>query len=176
MGSQDRLLAESDYDRYKREHKAKQIENKNIIHKIMERYNIHKKDIPGALLIYKVMNWGLFFGAFALCYRYSPVKYIFSKGEPRKLIDSIRNNYSWYKKGESYLINKSKKLGENKYVSNICSKLGYRSKKVPLALAESTLLYKVFVPIHIPLQFMIIIQIYNFKNYKKDSHKVTELN
>lgn len=157
-------------------HVDTQEKKQSIVHRIMQRYNIRKRDIPGALLTYKAMNWGLWFGMIALFYRFSPTRYIFRNGEPKKLIDNMRANFNWYRKSEKFVIDKSKKMAENDKIKTIFNKMGAKPKKMPLALAESTILYKLLAPIHLPLQFMVLIQMYNIKNYRQDSYKVVELN
>ena len=130
-----------------------------------EKYGIGKKDVPKALITFKTISYLSWFGTLALCYKYKPIKSFFKLPYPRMYLNRVITRYpTTYNKCQSFVMDKSKKLGENRFFKKIPESMGLKGKRFSYALAENIVLYKIALPILLPIQFYTTIRIVSNKS------------
>jgi hypothetical protein len=131
----------------------------NKFHKL----GIEKKNIPSAIVEFKILGYLTWLGMFVGCYKFRPVQNFFKLSGPRSFLDGVKMRHGqrydiWHK----WVLSKSDKLANWPYFKPIPTSLGMKPKRVVYALAETTLLYKLMLPILFPT-YMVVISLH-YKN------------
>ena len=128
-----------------------------------ESHGVRKRDIPSALVLFKGMGYGVYFGMLIACYRFQPVQRFFKLSGPKYILDSVKKNHKTrYDKWHGFIMKKSEQFAEWKYFKPIPKAIGVKSKKLVRAFAETFVLYKVTLPITLPLQFLVTVSIFKW--------------
>lgn len=138
---------------------------KEKVHNAFEKRGISTKDVGKALVTFKIMNWVVYGTGLVLCYKYKPLKRL-SKTQRMTSLLTKWESYPMYQKSKQFILQKAEKMSKSKFFSRVSSSFGLKSKRFTLALAENTVLYKLTLPITLPLQFVLVASL-----FKKDSHK-----
>lgn len=132
-----------------------------------QKYGITKKDIPKSLIYFKTLSLLSYLSCIMICYKYRPLIRIF-KGS--NFLEQIKLRYPiGYHKYYNFVINKSTKLSESKYFKPIPSALRLNSNKLTTAIAENIIFSKLLLPITVPVQFWIIVNIMKTHNIEYSS-------
>lgn len=126
----------------------------------LEKKGLSKNDIPAGIIYFKITSYATWFCTLALCYKYRPLKNLFKINYFKQKLNYVKSKYP--KVCDNYnnlIINKSKKLAEWKYFKPIPESLGLKSLHVVEALSENFVLYKLLLPVLLPIQFWIILKL-----------------
>ena len=123
-----------------------------VIKEYFEKKGISKKDIPLGILYFKTISYTTWFGTLGLCYKYRPLRKLLETKYIKCKYEKIKMSYpNFYNKCENFINEKSKKISEWKYFKPIPETLGLKSIRTVEALSENFILYKLLLPIILPL-------------------------
>lgn len=126
---------------------------------LLEKKGISKKDIPLAIVYFKATSYATWFGTLALCYKYRPLRRLIKSPFFEGKFKNLKLRYpKFYNNCENFITSKSKKLAEWKYFKPIPESLGLKSLHVVEALSENFILYKLLLPLILPLQFWFVLK------------------
>eukprot|EP01012_Entosiphon_sulcatum_P036256 TRINITY_DN4616_c0_g1_i1.p2 TRINITY_DN4616_c0_g1~~TRINITY_DN4616_c0_g1_i1.p2 ORF type:complete len:173 (+),score=35.45 TRINITY_DN4616_c0_g1_i1:209-727(+) len=118
---------------------------------------LETRDIPRALIYFKGLNYGLWIGGIAVCYRFQPLRSIFRRPGPKRFKEWLQFKYpKVFARGEAYVVSKSYQLAQSRFFKPLPDSLGLNAREFALALAENIVLYKATMPVHLPMQFWFI--------------------
>jgi hypothetical protein len=113
-----------------------------------------KKDVPKVLLYTKIMTYIPFTIGLVACYKYRPAKIFVESIKSKAMIQYIKNRWpTQYKKTNSYIQTKLYKISESKVAMYIPKFIGLRTKRFTKSFVESIILYKMSLPLTLPLCF-----------------------
>ena len=118
----------------------------------LKRYGLKKGDALPVLLSYKVMSSVYFVGLCAGMYRFRPLQKLYAMPQVKTAVTKFRNQYP---RVDGFVL-KSKNgiesfLAKNRYFSQIPMKMGLQSQLFAKAFVESAVVFKLSVPITLPL-------------------------
>ncbi len=131
------------------------------INEWIERYGIEKKDIPKTIILFKIISTTSYIGTFVLCYKYKPITRILKSSYGIKF-----NNYIIYKYPKIYnkiITTKEKliiKIKNGKYIKKIPELMGMETEKFTNAFIENFFLYKLTLPLSLPVYIYLSIMYY----------------
>ena len=132
----------------------------------LESKNIRKRDIPSALLFMKATGYAIWFGMLVGCYKFQPLKRFFKMPMPKRCLDNFKKRHHVrYTKWQNFIQTKSEALANWKYFKPIPETFGANSKKMVTALTETIILYKLCLPITLPLTTILAIQVFKRETY-----------
>eukprot|EP01083_Nonionella_stella_P039420 107200_1 len=121
-----------------------------------EKYGVHKRDIPQALLMFKGLNYVTWSVLVAGCYRFRPSRYL----ARTRMVQGWRKRYPRFRGWQDYArdlsLRTSKQLAQYSTVRAIPRGLGLKPQYFVYALAEATIMYKLTLPITLPIQFQLL--------------------
>lgn len=127
----------------------------------LHQSNITRKDIPKVLITFKAGAWLTWFITIPICARFQPLRRLFRLRGPKNIKDAFINRYPQrYASWEKHVINGSEYFARLRMIRWIPRSVGQKPKDFGLAVAESTVLYKCLFPIWAPLEFMLIVRLY----------------
>lgn len=141
------------------------------IHNIFEKYGVSNKDVAVAALSLKGLSWATYFATLGLCYKYKPLKRMSKNPFMKSKLEYVEQNYPIYGRIKNFVIDKSQKMAKSKYFEPIPRRLGLKSKRFAVALTETIVVYKLMMPVLLPLQFWIVIQYFKRRNHNNVSEK-----
>lgn len=142
----------------------------NWIKEKFQSAGIHKKDVPSAILLFKGLGYTTWFGLLFTCYRFKPVQRFFKLPVPNRWLTHIKTKHQVkYDSWHSWVMTKSEKLANWRFFKPIPTTLGLKSKRFVIALAQTTILYKLMLPVLLPLQVGGVVYFYRHraKPYKE---------
>jgi hypothetical protein len=119
--------------------------------------NFAVKDIPKAIIFYKVTGYGVYLAGLGICYRYRPLRKLCRV----KCIGAGQNYLvRTFPRINGYVVGNCEKLAKNKYFKSVTNKFGMKSQRTTTALIEVFVLYKLLFPLIIYYQFQAMIYLW----------------
>lgn len=135
-----------------------------------ERFGIHPRDVPIALIALKGTLWTTWFATFVVCYKFRPIQALVKHQRVKNFLLGIEKKnperYNYWKDAYSSM---SERVASNQYFQRFSNGLGLQPKIVTFAFVEALFIYKGTLPITIPTQFWLIVSILRRQNRKKDT-------
>lgn len=114
-----------------------------------EKNGIHAKDVPMALVYFKTMSYTSYALILGLSYRYRFAHRLLKTNVGKQVISGIKTTFpKTVQKIENGAVKVSNYLSTNQYFQKIPEVLGLRAKRFSKALVETTVIYKLSLPLY----------------------------
>lgn len=121
---------------------------------------IESKDIPRGIIYFKGLSWLTWSGTFVLCYRVQPLRKFAQTAMAKNGLQRLEQTFpNAYRKCEQGILNTTQKLSQSKFFKPIPHMFRLSSRQFASALCENLVLYKLLLPIFIPLQLYTTVQL-----------------
>lgn len=138
-------------------------------HYWFDKIGIRPKDMAKALIYFKTMSYISYFTLFGLSYRYQFLSKFLKTETGLVLIKNIKLNFpKLVEKTEHYSQKMSSYIATNKYLKQIPITLGLKTKRFGEALVETTIIYKLSLPLYFYGTYKLIN--YNYKTNSKNTN------
>ena len=115
-------------------------------------------DVPMALVYWKALNGLIWGGMLVAAYNFRPLQRLGRKPWARALRQRIQDRYpGQIARMEDKVMATATRFAEWKYFRPVPRFMGLNAKRLVLALAETVVLYKATMPVHVPFQFWAIL-------------------
>lgn len=113
------------------------------------KIGIEIKDIPMALVYFKTMSYASYIAIFGLSYRYRLINKFLSSNTGLTFVKNTKLHFpKLVNKIDHYSQKMSQYLSTNKYFQRIPITLGLKTKRFTEALVETTVIYKLSLPLY----------------------------
>jgi hypothetical protein len=147
---------------------APEEQHSGFMRSYFEKRGIAPRDVPMALIYFKLMNVCLWSTMFTGVYLFQPLRRMAKMRTPMAIRAALQTRYpDAFLRLENSIMHSSERLAEWRFFRPLPKVLGLDSKQTVLSVAETFLLYKVTMPFHVPLQFWAIL--YAMSSSKKRS-------
>ncbi len=114
-----------------------------------EKNGIHAKDVPIALVYFKTLSYTSYGIILCASYRYRFANKLLKSKIGRNVVNSIKTTFpKTVQKIEDSSVKISNYLSTNKYFQKIPEVLGLKAKRFSKALVETTIIYKLSLPLY----------------------------
>ena len=129
----------------------------DYIKAIFEKRGIDSVDAIKGVIIFKAMCYAIWPLGVPICYRYRPLQRIYHQS---KLIQSVAQKYPWISQKVIQTIEYgADKIATNRFFKPIPAKLGLDPKRFATSLGENFVLYKLTLPVTMPIFFFTTVAI-----------------
>lgn len=122
---------------------------------LLEQYGIEPLDIPKGLLLFKGMAWTTWALTLPICYKYQPLRRLIARPQTRAFLDRIHPNM--YSRGSTWVTTKLNRLSASLYFQRFTNHFGLCPTATAYALCENMVLFKMLLPVTIPLHMYLTI-------------------
>lgn len=139
----------------------------------LKSHGLRAKDIPKGFVVFNVLGVITYGTTIALCYRYRPIHSLFQHPVGKELMNRIQRSYpQWYSQSITLFDTQATALANSKLVTTTANKLTLDPKKLTMAFTENLIVYKVSLPITIPLNIWLTIRLLSKKDKLKQEGTV----
>lgn len=142
---------------------------KTKINDVCKYYQIQEKMIPKVLLYTKVLTYVPFAFCLVGCYTFRPTKLFIRSVYGIHLMNHVKTKYPQrYEKVNNFVHTKIKKISESKVAMFIPKTIGLQANRFTKSFLETIIIYKITLPITLPLCFLSAICLVKNKHYVKE--------
>ena len=149
---------------------------KDRVSNVFQEKGISKNDVGKAILYFKGMSWITYGIGLTLCYKHKPLRRLAKTERFSSMLTKWDTSSPFYKKTKTFILEKADKLSKTSIFSKFSNYFGLKSKRFTLAIAENTFLYKITLPITLPVQFLILSKLFKKESHNHESRDQSELN
>lgn len=125
------------------------------IEDVCKYYQIQEKMIPKVLIYTKVLTYVPFTFCLVGCYAFRPTKLFLRSTYGIKMVDHLKTKYPQrYEKVNNFVHTKIKKISESKVAMFIPKVVGLQANRFTKSFLETIIIYKITLPITVPMCFL----------------------
>jgi len=127
----------------------------------LEKKGLEARDIPKAIVVFKALSWTTWAVALPVCYRYQPLRRVFARPGTQQAIDKFSRRFypALRERGTLFVTTQLERLASSQYFQRFAASIHVPSVPLAHALCENTVLYKLLLPIYVPLQLWATIKL-----------------
>lgn len=126
---------------------------------------VSASDIPKAFAAFTAAKYGIWLSSIILGIRYRPLHVVFNRPGPKRWWLNFQKKYpEFYKRNYQRVMSAADKVASTNTFRFLADRISTDKAKnrsqAALGLAEGMLLYKIFLPVHLPLTFWAVTKYY----------------
>jgi hypothetical protein len=130
----------------------------DTIKNFFKKHGIKKKDFPKGFLIFNGLGFITYGSILALSYRYRPLYNAFKQPKVQDFVTQLKNTYpDHYGRINIIMETQTKNFINHKMVQKFIYKYKLDGEKLVYSMGETSIMYKMGLPISIPLQFWLTV-------------------
>jgi hypothetical protein len=126
----------------------------------LEKKGYTPMDITKGVIYFKVISFATYGATLAVCYRYQPLRRLIQTPMMKQRIASFETRFPGrWAQAEKFMTEKTTILSQKSWFKIIPDKLGLHAEKFTQAVCENIIGYKMLLPVILPAQFLLTMQL-----------------